>query len=162
MTDTSATDDNDKAGKTANTGGPKKRRHARELALQTLYACEIGATSEWKEMLGRIAAGAAYTADNERYARDLVDAAVGSRATIDDYIAAHAANWELKRMAALDRNVLRLAVAELLCFPEVPFKVVIDEAVELAKAYGTDDSGKFVNGILDSIHKSREKEGAEE
>jgi N utilization substance protein B len=77
---------------------------------------------------------------------------------IDECLTRHAANWELKRMAALDRNVLRLAVAELFFFTEIPFKVVIDEAVELAKIFGTDESGRFVNGILDSIHKDRSKE----
>jgi N utilization substance protein B len=69
-------------------------------------------------------------------------------------ISAKAANWEIRRMAAVDRNTLRLAAAELIHFKDsVPFKVVIDEAVEIAKTYGTDDSGKFVNGILDSIRK---------
>jgi transcription antitermination protein NusB len=141
--------------------GFKGRRHARELALQTLYACEIGITRDWMGMLDRIAGDLTFSTENMHYARDLVRAATGSLTTIDDYITRHAANWELKRMAALDRNILRLAVAELFFFSAVPFKVVIDEAVELAKTYGTDDSGKFVNGILDSIHKSREKEKSE-
>jgi N utilization substance protein B len=132
----------------------KNRRHARELALQTLYACESGDMGEWNVMLGRIALDSAVTDENRLYARNLVQAAVGNLATIDECLARHAANWELKRMAALDRNVLRLAVAELFYFTEVPFKVVIDEAVELAKTYGTDESGRFVNGILDSIHKA--------
>jgi transcription antitermination protein NusB len=144
-----------------NDGGFKTRRHARELALQTLYACEIGVSSDWAVMLDRIAEDNTFSTENMHYARDLVRSTTQSLATIDDYIARHAANWELKRMAALDRNVLRLAVAELFFFSEVPFKVVIDEAVELAKTYGTDDSGKFVNGVLDSIHKSREKEKGE-
>ena len=135
-------------------GNFRNRRHARELALQTLYACEAGDMGEWNVMLGRIAEDSAVTDENRLYARNLVQAAVGNLAMIDECLAGHAANWELKRMAALDRNVLRLAVAELFYFTEVPFKVVIDEAVELAKTYGTDESGRFVNGILDSIHKA--------
>ena len=143
-----------------NDNGFKNRRIARELALKTLYACEIGTTEDWATMLDRIASDN-ITNEHMHYARDLMRAATKSLPTIDEYIARHAANWELKRMAALDRNVLRLAVAELFFFSDVPFKVVIDEAVELAKTYGTEDSGKFVNGVLDSIYKSRQKEQGE-
>jgi transcription antitermination protein NusB len=139
-------------------GNFKNRRHARELALQTIYACESGDMDEWNVMLGRISENSAITDENRLYARNLVQSAVGHLATIDECLTRHAANWELKRMAALDRNVLRLAVAELFYFTEVPFKVVIDEAVELAKTYGTDESGRFVNGILDSIHKAGQEE----
>jgi len=96
------------------------------------------------------------------YAKLLVDAALSKREAIDALIAGKAIHWELRRMAAVDRNVLRMATAELMSFQkDVPYKVVIDEAVELAKIYGTDDSGKFVNGILDSIRKELyKKEGA--
>jgi N utilization substance protein B len=88
------------------------------------------------------------------YARDLVSAAIENMEEIDALLSMKAANWELRRMAAIDRNVLRVAVAELIHFKDtVPFKVVIDEAVEIAKTYGTDDSGKFVNGVLDSVRK---------
>ncbi|MCU0608289.1 MAG: transcription antitermination factor NusB [Chitinispirillaceae bacterium] len=138
-----------------NQAGFRNRRHARELALQTLYACETGAMPEWEVMLDRIADGRSISEDNTLYARGLVAAATAHLGMIDECIQRHAANWELKRMAALDRNVLRLAVAELFFFTEVPFKVVIDEAVELAKTFGTDDSGGFVNGIIDSINKER-------
>jgi N utilization substance protein B len=72
---------------------------------------------------------------------------------IDKSIQERAANWEMKRMAAIDRNIIRLAVAEMTFFTDVPVKVVIDEAVELAKTFGSSDSGKFVNGVIDSIHK---------
>jgi N utilization substance protein B len=138
-------------------GQTGSRHKARELALQTLYACEVNGMAEWRIMLDRIGEGRFVAPDNKRYAAELVGRAVDSLAVIDEVIARHAANWEMKRMAALDRNVLRLATAELFYFTDVPFKVVIDEAVELAKTYGLDESGKFVNGILDSIHKSGEK-----
>jgi N utilization substance protein B len=143
-----------------NTGKPIRakstnRRKARELALHTLYACEVGETREWESTFALVAKGGSYTGANKRYARELVRKALSSSEVIDEYIARHSANWELRRMAALDRNVLRLAATELLFFSAVPFRVVIDEAVELAKIYGTDESGGFVNGIIDSIYKER-------
>src|SRR5271157_5365563 len=127
------------------------RHKARELALQTLYACEMGSTAEWEEMLRRIAEAGSFTEKNRGYAADLVRKTLAELGKIDECITLNAANWELKRMAALDRNILRLAAAELFHFGDVPFKVVIDEAVELAKTYGAEDSGRFVNGVLDSI-----------
>jgi len=136
----------------------RNRHRARELALQTLYACEIGTTAEWEGVLRHIVEGGSFTEESVRYARELVRETMASRDTIDGHIASHAANWELKRMAALDRNILRLAAAELFFFDDVPFRVVIDEAVELAKSYGTEESGGFVNGILDSIYKTRTKD----
>lgn len=136
-----------------NEGSFKNRHRSRELALQTLYACEVGTTQDWQSTLERIAEDGALPQDIKKYARDLVQAAFESLEKIDTTIRERAANWELKRMAAIDRNILRLAVTELSFYPQVPAKVVIDEAVELAKTYGTDDSGKFVNGIIDSIHK---------
>ncbi|MDO5577144.1 MAG: transcription antitermination factor NusB, partial [Fibrobacter sp.] len=130
---------------------------ARELALQTLYACEIGTDTKWQFVLEQIAETASISDDVKKYARELVGAVFGSIDQIDLTIRERAANWELKRMAAIDRNIIRLAVAE---FQTVPVKVVIDEAVELAKTFGTDDSGKFVNGILDSIHKKNKGHSA--
>ncbi|MFP4163383.1 MAG: transcription antitermination factor NusB [Chitinispirillaceae bacterium] len=132
----------------------KSRHRSRELALSTMYACEIGTNEHWEIMLERIADEEQLSPEVKRYARDLVRATFDHSEAIDAALAEKAANWELRRMAAVDRNVLRMATAELLYFSDrVPFKVVIDEAVEIAKTFGTEDSGKFVNGILDSIHK---------
>lgn len=132
----------------------KSRHRSRELALSTMYACEVGSNEHWEIMLERIADEEQLAPDVKRYARDLVRATLENTNAIDAALAEKAANWELRRMAAIDRNVLRMATAELLYFSDtVPYKVVIDEAVEIAKTYGTEDSGKFVNGILDSIHK---------
>jgi transcription antitermination protein NusB len=131
----------------------KNRHRSRELALQTLYACEIGNSEEWRIMLDRIAETGGFSDDVKKYAQELARIVLGKMELIDRTISEMAANWELKRMAAIDRNILRIAVAELRYMTDVPYRVVIDEAVELAKAYGTDDSGKFVNGIIDSIHK---------
>ncbi|NLE00892.1 MAG: transcription antitermination factor NusB [Fibrobacter sp.] len=134
-------------------GSYKNRHRSRELALQTLYACEVGTTEDWQNTLERIADTGSLAQEVKLYARDLVQQTFSALEQIDSTIRERAANWELKRMAAIDRNILRLAVSELTFFSQVPAKVVIDEAVELAKTFGTDDSGKFVNGIIDSIHK---------
>lgn len=136
-------------------GVPGNRHRSRILALQTLYACEIGSMNdEWRVMLERIAEGSSLPSTVIGYARDLLTKLYVSIPTLDDLIQKRAANWDIKRMAAIDRNILRLATTELAHFPEVPAKVVIDEAVELAKSFGAEDSGKFVNGIIDSIHKN--------
>jgi N utilization substance protein B len=131
-----------------------KRHRSRILALQTLYACEVGVFQEWQSMLECIADGASLPASVVAYARELVAEVFKATDKIDALIRKRAANWDIKRMAAIDRNILRLAAAELCYFQQVPAKVVIDEAVELAKAFGTEESGKFVNGIIDSIHKN--------
>lgn len=132
-----------------------QQRHAgRELALRTLYAYDADNTCLWEQMLESIAENDTLDAKVIAYARTLVDAALKNRERIDAMIARKAVNWELRRMAVVDRNVLRFATAELLYLREmVPYRVTIDEAVEIAKTYGTDDSGKFVNGILDSIRR---------
>lgn len=130
------------------------RHRSRILALQTLYACEVGLTQEWNSMLERIADGSSLPATIMKYSRELLGKLYQSSEMIDELIQKRAANWDMKRMAAIDRNILRLAAAELCHFPDVPAKVVIDEAVELAKSFGAEDSGKFVNGIIDSIHKN--------
>jgi N utilization substance protein B len=148
----------DEPVKRNNDGRPGNRRKARELALQALYALEIHGMEQWQTVFERIADGLFCAPDQKKYARDLVQATIESIGPIDERLARHAANWELKRMAALDRNILRLAVAELTGFPGVPYKVVIDEAVELAKLYGTDESGRFVNGIIDSVRREENRE----
>jgi N utilization substance protein B len=134
-------------------GVSKNRRKSRELALQTLYACEVGTTNDWHEVLDQITETHACSSETKLYALELVKQVNDHMEDIDSMIKERAANWDLKRMAAIDRNIIRLSVAELRFFPFVPVKVVIDEAVELAKIFGTDDSGKFVNGIIDSIYK---------
>ena len=130
------------------------RHNSRVLALCTLYAYDVDNSCDWEDMLESIAENDGFCGKVKDYARRLVGSALENLESIDSVIAQKAQNWELRRMAAVDRNVLRLASAELRYFLEsVPYRVVIDEAVEIAKAYGTDDSGKFVNGILDSVRK---------
>jgi N utilization substance protein B len=87
----------------------------------------------------------------DAYALTLVEGVAAHQAEIDGLIAGHASGWELGRMPAVDRQLLRLATYELLAEPEVPAAVVIDEAVELAKQYSTEESGRYVNGVLAAI-----------
>ncbi|HEX2163997.1 MAG TPA: transcription antitermination factor NusB [Thermoanaerobaculia bacterium] len=89
------------------------------------------------------------------HARALVEGAVAHREEIDRLIRTQADNWRLERMPAVDRNILRLAVFELLHQPDVPKLVVLDEAIELAKKYGSEQSSRFINGLLDGLLKQR-------
>ena len=90
-------------------------------------------------------------AEFQTFARDLVAAATEKSAEIDELIVSASKNWRIDRMSRVDRNILRLGACELLAFRDVPVKVVINEAVELAKRFGTAESSAFVNGVLDRI-----------
>ncbi len=101
------------------------------------------------------------TDEVKAFANQLVIGTATRFADIDPLIATHADNWDMKRMAVIDRNILRLGVYELLYLADVPPKVSLNEAVELAKRFGDAESGRFINGILDTIHKtySKRKDG---
>ena len=129
------------------------RRKSRELALQVLYACESGNEEAFEQVLGTMGKDCSGNESIVGYAKKLVKKVLDAKVKIDELLSKHTANWDLKRMTVIDRNILRMAVGELLFFKETPFKVVIDEAVEIAKIYGTEESWKFVNGVIDSIHK---------
>ena len=92
------------------------------------------------------------------FSTTLVDGTLKNLAKIDEYITSYAENWQLSRMAVIDRNIMRMGTFELLYLEDMPPKVAINEAVELAKKYGDTESGKFVNGILDKINKKEVKE----
>jgi N utilization substance protein B len=128
-----------------------KRTKARERAVQALYQIDVAAT-DLEEALARFWRSFEPV---EREVMDLAEALVRGVAThrreIDDVIEGVSEHWRLDRMARVDRNVLRLAVHELLHRPDVPMKVVINEAIELGKKYGSESSGAFINGVLDKI-----------
>lgn len=92
------------------------------------------------------------------FADALVAGTLANKAEVDRVITKHATNWEMDRMAVIDRNILRAAAYELIFADDIPPKVAINEAIELAKKYGDKDSGKFVNGVLDKISKTKGKE----
>lgn len=138
----------------------RKRTKARELALQLLYEADVtqADAQELKDIFDdffEMNAEASQDPDVADFTRELVFSVSRHRADIDREIAKYAANWQLDRMATVDRNILRLASFELLYRSDIPPKVAINEAVELAKKYGDVDSGKFVNGVLDKINKTR-------
>jgi transcription antitermination factor NusB len=114
--------------------------------------------AEVLDAVGRFLEQSGAEAEVRRFARELVDGCWAHRDELDARIAAVAENWEIRRMAVVDRNVLRLASYELLFVDDVPPKVSINEAIDLAKRYSTADSGGFVNGILDRIRMQAETE----
>jgi transcription antitermination protein NusB len=124
--------------------GEDPRSAARERALTLLYEAETKGIAP-----GEVIAGLVMPPDDDT--RLLVEGVADTSDVLDPVIAAHATGWALDRMPALDRIVLRLAAFELSSRPEVPVAVVLDEAVTLAKRFSTDDSGRFVNGVLAAI-----------
>lgn len=155
-----------------------KRRTAREMAVQMLYQSDLGGSplphifntfdlSEYlsreapAERRGRLTAEEREDATKRRrrldeafeYAKNLVRGTLDNRERIDELIRSQADNWRLERMPAVDRNILRLAIYEMLHEQDTPKLVVLDEAIELAKKFGSEQSGRFVNGLLDGLLK---------
>lgn len=132
----------------------RKRTRARECVLQILYQLEIN--PEPLVALFRDFWAAEEQSDTAQEIRSYAEAVVlgtsKHRELIDEVINRHADNWKIQRMAAIDRNILRFATYELLYMPEIPPKVTINEAVNLAKKFSQEESSKFVNGILDKIN----------
>jgi transcription antitermination protein NusB len=124
------------------------RTKARKRALDLLYAAELRGDDPIATLDGAIEEGAGPTND---YTAEIVRGVVAEQARIDELLSTYSRGWTLARMPAIDRNVLRLGAYELSARPDVPVAVVIDEAVELAKRFSTDDSGRFVNGVLSAL-----------
>ncbi len=136
----------------------RKRTKARECALQILYQIDITKDSP-DNLLSAFWEDKKTESEVRDFATALVKGTVENMQKIDDMITKYASNWRLKRMAVVDRNVLRLSTYELLYREDIPPKVAINEAVDLAKKYGDVDSGKFVNGVLDRINKEEATHG---
>ena len=132
----------------------RKRTKAREYALQILYAVDITGDDPG-DCVDRFWEGnEESSAEVKKFASGLVLGVSDNKKEIDRMIAKYATNWKLDRMAVIDRNVLRFAAYELLYAKDIPPKVSINEAIDIAKKFGGPDSGKFVNGILDKINKT--------
>jgi N utilization substance protein B len=130
------------------------RRKAREAVLESLYCYEIREDDRDLEEIFAYCAGRHQLDDNGcKFGLDLFKKTVEKMEEIDKIISAHTENWEFSRLAIIDKNIIRLGFVELSYFPDIPKKVSIDEAIELAKIYGSADSGRFVNGILDALGK---------
>jgi N utilization substance protein B len=144
----------------ANDGVAGPRHRAREAALQALYLWEIGRVTPEQAIGVYFREHAADAEDSVRaFATAIVTGTVEDLAALDALISAHSQHWRIERLAVIDRLVLRLAAWELRHEPETPPAVVINEAVELARRFGTDDSVRFVNGVLDAIRRGLEAGG---
>ncbi|MBI4346530.1 MAG: transcription antitermination factor NusB [Elusimicrobia bacterium] len=130
-----------------------KRRLARETVLQALYLTDTSTMGAGEAFL--VAGGGDLDEDTAQFTRSLLDGALAHRKELDLGIQATAENWEVGRMASVDRSLLRLAAFELLFCPDTPISVIIDEAVEIAKKYSSEDSSKFINGILGKLKDRR-------
>jgi N utilization substance protein B len=139
----------------------ESRHHGREIALQMLYQWEVGRVSmfEVRQTFWSGPASEETPVERERvFATSLADGVAAKLAEVDPIIAEAAEHWRLERMNVMDRLILRLAVYEFLHEPETPAKVVINEALELARTFSNDDAVRFINGILDAIRKKLERE----
>ncbi len=129
------------------------RRKSRELALQMLFQWELGQHSP-EHVVATFLKERRLDAEAEAFARELFEGAAREADSLDALIRQQSENWRPERMAAVDRNVLRLATYELRHHPETPAAVVINEALELARKFSSEESVEFVNGILDGIRKT--------
>ena len=129
------------------------RRQARELALQALFFLDMDKKNPEKDNLEAFCANyqEELTESVQPFFMELVQGVLGNKSRIDTLIQKHSKNWKLSRMPAVDRNILRIAAFELLKKEDIPPTVTINEAIEIAKEFGADESGGFVNGILESI-----------
>lgn len=133
----------------------KKRTRARELALQALYQLDLQGEDFAPEIAGFLN-DEETDAETVEFALALVRGVALEREELDARISAVAQNWDISRMAVIDRNVLRMATYELLFLEEIPPKVSINEAIELGKRFSTKNSGAFINGILDRIKSAKD------
>lgn len=130
----------------------KKRRRGRELALQLLFQNDLSGETidETLKTIGKWAQPQD-AKETLQFAEELVRLTLGYRGEIDDKLESLSEHWKLSRMSNVDRNILRMASAEILYREDIPPKVSIDEAIELAKRFGDDNSGRYVNGVLDRV-----------
>lgn len=132
-----------------------RRRQAREIALKIIFQIDVGKLNP-EEVLQYYLGGKQGSGEAEKYAEQLSRGVMAELPAIDRLLAEKALNWELDRLESVDRNLLRLATYELLRSPDIPKNVIINEAIEMAKKYSTEDSSRFINGILDKIVQQAE------
>ncbi len=136
-----------------------RRRIVREKVIQALYAHEISGDPP-EAVIKYVLEGLENNRPAYAFARRLILKTIEQSADIDRLLRSRVANWDLKRIAVLDRLILRMAICELLYFREIPPKVSMDEAIELAKLFSTERSGHFVNGVLDAVVSDMRSTGA--
>ncbi len=140
------------------------RRKSREVALQMLYGADVADHGSDGDLLDDddllIENEEGVSESVRKYAEVITRGAIEKAAEIDAMVESYSEHWKVGRMPLVDRNILRLAAYELLYCPETPYKVVIDEAIELAKRFGSDKSASFINGVLDRVHKEAVRESS--
>lgn len=132
------------------------RRKGREAALQLLFLHDLSGVYN-ERVVANFWEENPIDAETREFAQRLLTGALDHLTDIDETVGKLSAHWRLSRMAAVDRNVLRLAVFELCYCPDIPIKVSLNEAIEIAKKFGSEESGAFVNGILDQVAKTIKK-----
>lgn len=135
------------------------RRKAREAALRSLYAIEMGSNSRAEVSQHIVKDLLKDDTDGVSFANEVILHTTDHKKEYDDIISRHIKNWEVNRLATLDKLILRMAITEFIHFEQIPTKVTINEAIELAKSYSTRKSGTFVNGILDAILSDLSEKG---
>ena len=135
------------------------RRKAREAALRSLYAIEVGSNTRNEVTQQIVKKLLVDDTDGISFANDVILNTSQEKHELDKIIAGHIDNWEVSRLAILDKLILRMAITEFIHFEQIPTKVTINEAIELAKLYSTRKSGTFVNGILDAILNDLSEKG---
>jgi transcription antitermination protein NusB len=130
------------------------RRKSRELAMQMLFQQDMGKQSPDQVRATFWKAGDDVEAEVKGFAEDLFRVATLNQEKIDDLITANAKNWRLERMPAVDRNLLRMAIGEMIGFKGTPFPIVINEALEIGRRYSAPESINFLNGVLDAVAHS--------
>ena len=130
------------------------RRKSRELAMQALF-CMDTLKNESDELLEGLSGMLELAPDINRFYMTLIKGVIDNKAQIDKRIEQFSSNWKINRMGCVDRNILRIAAYEILYCHDIPPKVSINEAVDIGKLYGTEESGSFINGILDGIYQQQ-------
>lgn len=136
------------------------RRAAREEAFKIIFQIDLG-KNPWKEVLSRNLRDSELSEEGKIFLKQLVEGTMTHLTEIDAEIIKYAQDWKIDRMLSTDRNILRMALYELKYLDEIPVGATVNEAVELAKIYGDDDSARFINGILGNIIRSSNPSGAE-
>lgn len=131
-----------------------KRRRARELALQVLFHLEFNPDDNPSEAFDLICESFGAPESVREFAKMLVAGICCKKGELDKAIAQASRNWRIDRMTRVDRSILRMAVFEMMFVPDIPAKVSLDEAVELGKRFGSEDSGRYINGVLDHIYNT--------
>jgi N utilization substance protein B len=127
------------------------RRKSRELAMQMLFQGDLGKQSPEEVQKLFWASAADVDPETRTFTEDIYRVAIARGEEVDQLIEAHAQNWRIERMAIVDRNLLRTAVAEMLGFPNTPAAIVINEALDIGRRYAAPESVPFLNGVLDAI-----------